>query len=172
MDPFDSVTIASVCMNVYRTKFLEEEWGVKLSGDSDCTRAKYSDGHLHVSMGDQWVPEYQRNIAEKEFVSSPIAKIPPGGYKIDQYNKSSIQWLEWMSHREGIRIQHALNGGEMSLLETRNKLDGFCHETNTTYEFHGCVFHGCPQCFPEDREDTKHPLTRQSMSELYALTQK
>ena len=29
VDPFDSVTIASVCMNVYRTKFLEEEWRVK-----------------------------------------------------------------------------------------------------------------------------------------------
>ena len=34
------------------------------------------------------------------------------------------------------------------------------------------MFHGCPQCFPEDREETKHPLTQQSMSELYALTQK
>ena len=94
VDPFDSVTIASVCMNVYRTKFLEEKWRVKLSGDSDWTRAKYSDGHLYVLMGGQWVPEEQLTIAENEFVSSPIAKIPPGGYKIDQYSKSSIQWLE------------------------------------------------------------------------------
>ena len=28
------------------------------------------------------------------------------------------------------------------------------------------------RCFPEDRKETKHPLTRQSMSELYALTMK
>ena len=34
VDPFDLVTIASVCMNVYRTKFLEEEWRVKLAGES------------------------------------------------------------------------------------------------------------------------------------------
>ena len=127
VDPFDSVTIASVCMNVYRTKFLEEEWRVKLLGDSDWTRAKYSDGHLYLSMGGQWVPKDQLSIAEKEFVSSPIAKIPPGGYKIDQYSKSSIQWLEWMSHNGRVRIQHALNGGERSLLGTRYKLDGFCH---------------------------------------------
>ena len=73
VDPFDSVTIASVCMNVYRTKFLEEEWRVKLLGDSDWTRAKYSDGHLYLSMGGQWVPKDQLSIAEKEFVSSPIA---------------------------------------------------------------------------------------------------
>ena len=45
-------------------------------------------------------------------------------------------------------------------------------ETNTAYEFHGCVFHGCAQCFSTDIEETKHPLTQQSMSELYALTQK
>ena len=77
-----------------------------------------------------------------------------------------------MSHHEGVRIQHALNGGERSLLGTRYKLDGFCPESNTAYEFHGCVFHGCPKCFPADREETKHPLTQQSMSELYALTQK
>ena len=29
MDPFDSVTIASICMNVFRTKLIEEEWKVK-----------------------------------------------------------------------------------------------------------------------------------------------
>ena len=33
IDPFDSVTIASVCMNVYGTKFLEEEWRVKDRGN-------------------------------------------------------------------------------------------------------------------------------------------
>ena len=80
IDPFDSVTIASVCMNVYRTKFMEKEWRVKFSGKSDWTRAKHSDGHLKVLMGDQWVPANELSLAEKEFVSSPIAKIPPGGY--------------------------------------------------------------------------------------------
>ena len=172
VDPFDSVTIASVCMNVYRTKFLEEEWRVKLVGDSDWVPAKYMDGRMKVLRGDQWVSEAKVVIGEKEFVRSPIAKIPPGGYKIDQYSKSSIQYLEWVSRREGVKIQHALNGGEVGLPGTSYKLDGYCHETNTAYEFHGCVFHGCPRCFPEDREETKHPLTHQSMSELYALTMK
>ena len=172
VDPFDSVTIASMCMNVYRTKFLEEEWRVKLAGDSDWVPAKYMDGRMKVLRGDQWVSEAEVVIGEKEFVCSPIAKIPPGGYKIDHYSKSSIQYLEWVSRREGVKIQHALNGGEVGLPGTRYKLDGYCHETNTAYEFHGCVFHGCPRCFPEDREETKHPLTHQSMSELYALTMK
>ena len=57
VDPFDSVTIASVCMNVYRTKFLEEEWRVKLAGDSDWVPAKYMDDHMKSLQGNQWVPE-------------------------------------------------------------------------------------------------------------------
>ena len=60
---------------------------------------------------------------------TPIAKIPPGGYKTDQYSKSSIQWLEWVSHRQGVRIQHALNGGEKSLAGSRYKSDGYCQES-------------------------------------------
>ena len=55
---------------------------------------------------------------------------------------------------------------------TKYKLDGYCEATNTAYEYHGCVFHGCEVCFPVDREQTKHPYTGQSMSELYALTLK
>ncbi|MCG8048774.1 MAG: DNA polymerase [Candidatus Thiodiazotropha taylori] len=172
VDPFDSVTIASVCMNVYRTKFLEEQWRVKLSGATDWVPAKYIDGRMRVWTDGQWFPEDEVVIKEKEFVSSPIAKIPPGGYKIDQYSKASIQWLEWMSRRVGVKIQHALNGGEVRLPGTKYKLDGFCHATNTAYEYHGCIFHGCLTCLPTDREETKHPLTKQSMSELYALTMK
>ena len=33
VDPFDSVTIASVCMNVFKNKFLEETWLIKLQGN-------------------------------------------------------------------------------------------------------------------------------------------
>ena len=35
VDPFDSVTIASVCMNVFRTIVIEEEWRVKLEGKNE-----------------------------------------------------------------------------------------------------------------------------------------
>ena len=126
MNPFDSVTIASVCMNVYRTKFLEEDWRVKLAGDSGLVPAKYMDGCMKVLRGDQWVSVAEVVIGEKEFVRSPIAKIPPGGYKIYQYSKSSLQYLEWVSRRDGVKIQHILNGGEVRLPGTRYKLDGYC----------------------------------------------
>ena len=79
-------------------------------------------------MEEQWVPEDQLSIVEKEFVSFLTAKIPPGGYKIDQ----------------------------KSLLGARYKIHGFCRETYTAYECHGCVFYGgpppSPKCFPMDTE--------------------
>ena len=102
---------------------------------------------------------------------TPIAKIPPSGYN-DQYSKALIQWLEWRACFDNVTIQHALNVGEKSIPGTRYKLDSYCEETNTVYEYHGCVFHGCPVCFSDNREDTYHPLTKQSLSALYALTMK
>ena len=83
-----------------------------------------------------------------------------------------MQWLVWKARPNNIIIQHALNGGEMSLPGTRYKLDGYSKTTNTAFEYHCCVFHGCPACFSVDREETKHPFTDRSMSELYALTMK
>ena len=174
VDPFDSVTIASVCMNVFRTKFLEEEWKVKLEGGDEWVPSKLIDGKLYVLRGNEWILETKlegEKVSEKEFVRTPIAKIPPSGYN-DQYSKASIQWLEWMARTKNIKIQHALNQGEKSLPGTRYKLDGYCEETNTAYEYHGCIFHGCPDCFQDNREETRHPLTHQSLDELYALTLK
>lgn len=35
IDPFDFVTIASVCMGLYKTKHLQEEWKVQLNGGQE-----------------------------------------------------------------------------------------------------------------------------------------
>ena len=48
MDPFDSVTIASVCMNLFRTKFIEEEWIVKLEGRCTWIPATSIDQKLYL----------------------------------------------------------------------------------------------------------------------------
>ena len=104
MDLFDSVTIASVCMKVYRTKFLEEEWRIKLAGDSDWVPSRYRDGRMKVLRGDRWVPEDKVVIVEKEFVCSPVAKIWPGGIRWTSIvNHPSIQYLEWVSRRDNIK---------------------------------------------------------------------
>ncbi|KAL5018344.1 hypothetical protein ScPMuIL_004066, partial [Solemya velum] len=109
-----------------------------------------------------------KNVTVKQFVSTPIAQIAPP--QKDEFSRSSIQWLSWRAKKDNIHIQHALNGGEKRLLGTRYKLDGYCEQTNTCYEYNGDVYLGCPVCFKD--EDTRHPLTGQSMKELYTLTLK
>ena len=64
----------------------------------------------------------------------------------EKYSEKSIHWLEWLSKKVGIKIQHALNRREAKI-KGIGKVDGFCEETNTVYEFHGCFWHGCEKCF-------------------------
>ena len=43
--------------------------------------------------------------------------------------------------------------------------------TNTLYDFNGCVFHGCPRCFPERSRLTKfHP--DRTLQEVYEATRR
>lgn len=40
------------------------------------------------------------------------------------------------------------------------------------FKIKGCVYHGCPDCFQQDRSDVKHPATNQTLDELYKMTKK
>jgi hypothetical protein len=92
-----------------------------------------------------------------------IAVIPKLGYNSEQ--KTSVkcqQWLKYVSSKNNLYIQHARNGGELKI---KNYLvDGYCKDTNTIYEFHGCVFHGCPKCFSPE---TYNSLKQQRMGFIY-----
>lgn len=55
------------------------------------------------------------------------------------YSKKSIAWLESVKKNEFINILHAENGKEKKI--GKYYADGFCKETNTIYEFHGCFWH-------------------------------
>ena len=109
---------------------------------------------------------------------------PPGR---EQYSIKQILWLEYVQLHSPPNhfIQHALNGGEALKMPGANGrlygVDGFCEQTNTVYQFHGCYFHGCPKCYEgthpnkfktstyitaEGKETTRYI----KMGELYAAT--
>ena len=46
----------------------------------------------------------------------------------ENYSKVSISWLDWISQRDDIKIQHALNGCEVNIKDI-GLVDGFCNET-------------------------------------------
>ena len=68
---------------------------------------------------------------------------------VDTYSIKSIKWLKYMSQTEGVNIKHACNGGETTIaIDGKSyKVDGYCEETKTTYQFHGCYWHGCKTCY-------------------------
>ncbi|CAM9291642.1 unnamed protein product, partial [Heterosigma akashiwo] len=84
----------------------------------------------------------------------------------DNYSVRSIQWLNEIAERDGIEIQHAENGGEYSVT-SKLKVDGFCKETNTVFQFHGCFYHGHPKCMDAQRYN---PLRGVKMIDLHKKT--
>lgn len=79
-------------------------------------------------------------------------------------SKISIRWLDYIAKIENIKIQHGMNEGEYKLPDLDLKVDGYCYETNTVYEFHGCVYHGCIKCFNANANNAiRTNLTNQTL---------
>ena len=120
IDPLHYITIASVCMTIYRSNYMPNKT---------------------IAI----VPEYA---------------------KTDNFSKMSIMWLNYVSN--GLNIQHALNGGEKKLTINENtyKIDGFCEETNTIYEFYGCFWHGCQNCYKPNIINSKNQKDMGTLNDL------
>ncbi|XP_062571181.1 uncharacterized protein LOC134233214 [Saccostrea cucullata] len=188
VDAFSSTTIASLCMNVFKLKFLPEDWKIWVRENNEEREldAKTLNGHMTVYHQNQWKTwsEFKALNLEKikeVFIKSPIARPPSNGYHSRlKFSKKSISWLELIKHRKRIKghsieIQHALNGfGEYKVPGTRYFLDGYSppdleNPRGIAYEFNGCLYHGCPVCF-KNKEDVLLPNSEQTASELLSLT--
>ena len=93
-------------------------------------------------------------------------KAPSSAYERAFYPEQTcsfvaIKWLEWEAKKRGIHIHHARcgHGGERQILGAR--VDGYHEETKTVFQFHGCLWHGCEKCYPEDRQGLVRQKTRQ-----------
>ena len=117
---------------------------------------------------------------KKHLTPNTIAVEPVRGWRGANINQSvkALQWLYFMEAqipKQGAsqdRIRHVRNGGEQSI-RTANKIyfvDGYDVTTKTVYEFHGCLFHGCPTCYP--MRDIKHYCAPdRTVQELYNATE-
>ena len=64
-------------------------------------------------------------------------------------------WFDYMS-KDNTSIQHALNSGEKELTIKNKTYKGFCEETNAVYEFYGCFWHGCTNCYKPNIVNNKN----------------
>ena len=81
------------------------------------------------------------------------------------YSQAQISWLNYIQSEEKIHIRHAENGGEFKI--GKYKLDGYCKETNTVYEFHGDFWHGNPKFY--EHTDI-NPVNKKSFGQLLKAT--
>ena len=82
------------------------------------------------------------------------------------FGQMAVQWLTWESAKSGCAIRHQVNGREKRI--GKRRVDGWCAETRTAYQFHGCFWHGCPKCHTDPEETNK--LNGKTMAELLANT--
>ena len=83
------------------------------------------------------------------------------------YGQMAAQWLTSVSSRSGRIIRHQSNGREKRV--GKLLVDGWCTVTRTAYQFHGCYFHGCSNCYgPQDT----NALNGKTMARLLEETKK
>jgi len=61
------------------------------------------------------------------------------------FSAGQLQWLDFIRQTELLEIQDVTHGGEFKVGKYR--VDGYNRDSNTVFEYNGCFYHGCPQCF-------------------------
>jgi hypothetical protein len=83
-----------------------------------------------------------------------IGQIPTCGYGGANINQSAIAlcWLREIEdelRENNMRLNSKLSvGGEIQIMG--HFVDGYCAETKTIYQFHGCFYHSCKKCYDGD----------------------
>jgi hypothetical protein len=105
------------------------------------------------------------SIYRKQYMPlNSIGVISEYGYNPhEKSSRKAMLWLAWIESDRKIVIKYHARSeyGEMKV--GPYKLDGFI-DNEHAYEFHGCLFHGCPKCYSAE---TLNPFTKQKMSEVF-----
>ena len=86
-----------------------------------------------------------------------------------RYERMAIDWLEWEAKNTGQLIRHQGNDKEKVIGRRRLPVDGFCKDTNTVYEFQGCLWHGHRCWITKDK--SVNPINGKSLDDLFKTTQ-
>lgn len=169
IDPFGFLTIASVCLGIFRAKYLKERWSILTAEESiknptcshewDCVckwiegRKLSADSELEVLINGKWVDVKQVHTLKCKFMSSPIAVLSSNNFgKGINHSKESIEWLMYLedSYKKrniDIHIQHARSSmGERKILYQVGRRNVVYH-VDGYFELDGekyvCEYYGC-----------------------------
>jgi len=101
--------------------------------------------HECITLASACMRSYRRNFMP----SDSVGIVPREGYRGHYIQPCKAKkWLWWIQHTNPtLELQSCLSHhGEKVLLGAR--VDGYVEATRTVYQFHGCYWHGCTVCFP------------------------
>ena len=87
--------------------------------------------------------------------------------RVQPHGQMAAQWLTSVSLKTDRDIRHQPIGREKRI--GKLLVDGWCAETRTAYQFHGCYFHGCRNCHEPQEVNT---LNGKTMAQLLDDTKK
>ncbi|XP_071797162.1 uncharacterized protein [Asterias amurensis] len=113
--------------------------------------------YLWSIMQDMPIGTFIRRNAEREF--KPV--------RSHKFGVMATEWLDWLAFSQGIHVRHQFNSKEKRVGGRMIPVDGYCKETNTVFQFHGCYWHGhpChlnPNEFNKVRQASRDELRRQT----------
>ena len=88
----------------------------------------------------------------------------------DVWGKTASEWIDWVAHTKSLNIRHKHNGKEKQIGQRQLPVDGWCAQTNTVYQFHGCYWHG-HDCMQE-KGVTQNDKNGKTMEQLQSDTEK
>ena len=128
----------------------------KIRGEETCRSIVGNDAnalYLWALMQDMPTGWYTRRREERQF--RPQQAQP--------FGQMAVQWLNWEAAKNGCAIRHQVNGREKRI--GKLPVDGWCPETRTAYQFHGCFFHGCPKCYDQNETNSMNGKTMATLLE-------
>uniref|UniRef100_A0A914M0Y3 DNA-directed DNA polymerase n=1 Tax=Meloidogyne incognita TaxID=6306 RepID=A0A914M0Y3_MELIC len=146
----NDVEILMAALIAFRQEFLEVT--KRKSGE----RAASTKGHDGIdvlreamTIASACMKHFRTNHLKEEH----LALVPERGYDKVDGNQSllALRFFKWYSEKYNVTVRTVNSeGGEKRI--GNYQLDGWIEEENYGIEVNGCVWHGCPKCFPNDYE--------------------
>ena len=122
---------------------------------------------------------YWRRSIKKDTPAAKIAVRPLRGWHGATVNQSNAA-LQWLAYEEsllplggdGDQIKHARNGGEKKVRTSKGQefVDGWNRSEKIAFEFLGCLWHGCPRCYPKKRNAPHAVMPDRTVNEVHRAT--
>ena len=130
------VDILAECCKLYREMFMH------------VTDTTHDDTGLDPFDKAITIAAYCMQVYRTKFLKKDTIALFPQHQELKRtQSHEALQWLSYTADKEGIRIQHHRNGGEICV--GNYYLDGYCEETHTAYEYQGCYWHGKNSCIQQ-----------------------